>query len=486
MMKVAMHSKVLSLCVLASLLITDSVPAKDGGLTRELVEQIQSDCEMDAHVRAMYNSITNNNIKSLALNRDILRQHNEFFSDKVAVKGVTNQKSSGRCWLFAGLNSLRPAVIAKQKLGAFEFSQNYIAFWDKMEKANTFLQYMIDFRDRDLMDREVVMVLRGEPGDGGYWENFADLVNKYGVVPKEVMPETNSSGSTGMMNRVLYQMLRSDAVKLHKMHRAGKDVRELKTAKNKMLHEVYRVLVMNLGEPPRKFTWRYKPKDASTGKDKQDDDDENHNEDTIESDETVEITTTPTSFFREFVGVNLDDYVNVFNDTTRDYGKRYQIRMSRNVYDGQDINYVNVNIGTLKDIAIRSIRDGVPILFAADVSYDQSSEHGIMADGLYDYQSIYDVQINLTKAERALYRSSVRNHAMTLVGVDVRDKSPIKWRVENSWGTEKGSKGYWTMYDNWFDLHVYNIIVHKKYVPEEILRIRDTPAILLPPWDPML
>jgi len=486
MMKAALYSKILSLFVFASLFFAVPVLGKDGGLTTKLVEQIQSDFEMDPHIRAMYNSITNNNIKSLALNRDILRRNNEFFSDKIVVKGITNQKSSGRCWLFAGLNSLRPEVIAKHRLGTFEFSQNYIAFWDKMEKANTFLQYMIDFRDRDLMDREVVMVLRGEPGDGGYWENFADLVNKYGVVPKEIMPETNSSGNTGMMNRVLYQLLRSYAVKLHKMHRAGSNIQELVTEKNKMLHEVYRVLVMNLGEPPREFTWRYEPKDATANENKQEDNDENHNGDTIDSDNTVEITTTPKRFFREFVDVNLHDYVNIFNDTTKDYGKHYQIRMSRNVYDGQDINYVNVNIETLKDIAIRSIRDGSAILFAADVSYDQSSEYGIMADGLFDYQSIYNVQINLTKAERALYRSSVRNHAMTLVGVDIKDDVPIKWRVENSWGTEKGSKGYWTMYDNWFDLHVYNIIVHKKYVPEEILGIKDTPAIPLPPWDPML
>lgn len=488
-MKFTLRFQILWLCIFANLFFVGSVYAKDGGLSTELIEQIQSDFEMDAYIRAMYNSITNNNIKNLALNRDVLRRHNEFFSDKVIVKGITNQKSSGRCWLFAGLNSLRPAVIAKQKLEEFEFSQNYIAFWDKMEKANTFLQYIIDFRDRDLMDREMVMVLRGEPGDGGYWENFADLVNKYGVVPKEIMPETNSSGNTGMMNRVLYQILRSDAVKLHKMHRAGKSVQELRVAKKKMLSEVYRILVMNLGEPPKKFTWRYKRKEDSSkdkGENKQDNGDEKNEEDTIDSDETMEITTTPKSFLEEFVGVNLNDYVNIFNDTTKDYGKHYQIRMSRNIYDGQDINYINVNIETLKDIAIRSIRNGVTMLFAADVSYDQSSEHGIMADGLYDYQSIYNVKISLTKAERALYRSSVRNHAMTLVGVDLKDESPIKWRVENSWGAEKGSKGYWTMYDNWFDLHVYNIVVHKKYVPEEILKIKDAPAILLPPWDPML
>ncbi|MEE8576169.1 MAG: C1 family peptidase, partial [candidate division Zixibacteria bacterium] len=291
-MKAVLYFQILSLCILASPFVTGSAYAEDGELSAELVDQIQSDCEMDAHIRAMYNSITNNNVKDLALNRDVLRRHNEFFSDKVVVKGITNQKSSGRCWLFAGLNSLRPAVIANQKLGAFEFSQNYIAFWDKMEKANTFLQYMIDFRDRDLMDREVVMVLRGEPGDGGYWENFADLVNKYGVVPKEIMPETNSSGNTGMMNKVLYQILRSDAVRLHRMHRAGKSIQELGAAKKKMLSEVYRMLVMNLGEPPREFTWRYKPKEDSS-KNKQDVGEQDNEEDTIDSDETVEITTTP-------------------------------------------------------------------------------------------------------------------------------------------------------------------------------------------------
>jgi bleomycin hydrolase len=255
-----------------------------------------------------------------------------------------------------------------------------------------------------------------------------------------------------------------------------------------MLAEVYRILVMNLGEPPKQFSFRYQTKDSSKDKDedKENNGDENKEEDTVDSDETLQITTTPKRFFAEFVGVNLNDYVNIFNDTTRDYGKHYRIRMSRNLYDGRDISYVNVDIEKLKNIAVRSISDGTPMLFAADVSYDQSSEHGIMADGLYDYQSIYNIDISLTKAERALYRSSVRNHGMTLIGVDLKDARPVKWWVENSWGADKGSKGYWTMYDDWFDLHVYNIIVHKKYVPPEILKIKDEPAVLLPPWDPML
>lgn len=488
-MKSTLCIKVLWLSIFAVLFAAASVYARDGALSPKLIERIQSDFVMAPHIRTMYNSITNNSIKKLVLNRDILRQHNEFFSNKVKVKGITNQKSSGRCWLFAGLNSLRPTVVAKHQLKEFEFSQIYVAFWDKMEKANTFLQYIIDFRDRDLMDREMVIILRGEPGDGGYWENFADLVNKYGVVPKDVMPETNSSENTGMMNKVLYQKLRSDAVKLHKMYREGKSIQKLGKAKEKMLAEVYRILVMNLGEPPKQFTWRYQTKkDSSKDKDehKENNGNENNEEGTIDSDETLQIDATPKSFFEDFVGVNLNDYVNIFNDTTRDYNKHYQIRLSRNLYDGHDISYVNVDIETLKAFAIRSIEDGTPMLFAADVSYDQSSEHGIMADGLYDYQSIYNIEISLTKAERALYRSSVRNHGMTLIGVDLKDGKPLKWWVENSWGADKGSKGYWIMYDDWFDLHVYNIIVHKKYVPEEILKIKDEPAVLVPPWDPML
>ena len=480
-------------CLLA--LATPSSLAQEGALSADLIEQIQSTFQMDAHTRAVYNAITNNDVKSLALNRDILRQHDEFFSDKAKVNGITNQKSSGRCWLFAALNSLRPAVIANHRLDGFEFSENYLAFWDKMEKANTFLQYMIDFRNRDLMDREMVMLLRGEPGDGGYFENVADLVTKYGAVPKEAMPETTSSGKTAMMNRLLYQKLRSDAVELRKMNEAGKTVDELMAAKREMLQQVYRFLVINLGQPPREFTWRYKaakkeePGNSDDQHDAKEKDAETENRDqpgTIDHDKTIQITTTPQLFFQEFVGVNMEDYVNIFHDTIHEPGKHYRIRMSRNVYDGHDVNYVNVDIETLKKIAIRSIQDGVPLVFAADVSYDQSSDRGIMADGLYDYESLFGLKIRLSKAERALYRSSVRNHGMTLVGVDLQQGKPIKWRVENSWGDDKGSQGYWTMYDNWFDLHVYNIIANKKYVPGNILQIKDEPPVVLPPWDPML
>ena len=452
-------------CQLIVALTASSLLGAEGALSAALIEQFRSGCQMDAHTRAMYNAITNNDIRELALNREVLKHHNEIFSHKVETKGVTDQKKSGRCWLFAGLNAMRPAVIKKYNLESFEFSQSYLSFWDKLEKANTFLERIIEFRERDVLDREMELILRQPISDGGYWENVVDLIGKHGVVPKDIMPETNSSENTYQMNRVIGQKLRSDAVKLRKMAEGKEAVEKLRSAKNKMLAETYRMLVMNYGEPPSEFEWRFE--DAN-----------------LVVSESVKYT--PKSFFEEFVGVDLNEYVNIFNDTTKDYGKHYQIRLSRNLYDGHDINYANVAIEVLKEIAVKSVLDDSPVLFAADVGYDQSRELGIMEEGLYDYESIYNIDIGMSKAERAMYRNSIRGHGMVLVGVDMREGKVVKWQVENSWGQESGSKGYWTLYDKWFDLHVYNIIVKKKYVPEEILKIYELPSTILPPWDPML
>jgi bleomycin hydrolase len=466
--------------------------ADDGGLNADAIRKIQSSFEMDAHTRAMYNAITNTDAKNLALNREIVRGHNNLYSNKIDVKGVTNQKSSGRCWLFSGMNTIRHSVGRKKELKELEFSQIYLTFWDKLEKSNTFLERMIEFRNRDLMDRELVIALTMPCDDGGYWENVVDLVNKYGIVPKDVYPETNSSEATRSMNAVLEQLLRADAVKLRRMNSDGASVKRLREAKEEMLKDVYRVLAMNLGEPPSEFVWRYEP-----GKDKDKDDDSGDEGDREEgSDEADEeksneqdierLAMTPQAFFREFVDVDMSDWVNVFNDTTHEYGKRYTIGMSRNIWEGSDITYVNVDIETIKKAAVRSIVDDTPVMFACNVSVDQSTELGIMAAGLYDYGSIYGIDMDMSKADRALFRNGVRNHGMVLVGVDLDGDKPVKWRVENSWGTEKGKGGYWAMYDGWFDLHVYNVIVRKEYLPAEVLEILKQKPTKLPPWDPML
>ncbi len=441
-----------------------SLFAGEGALTTEVIDKIHSSFEMDTHTRAMYNSITNNDISSLALNREVLRRHNEIFSHKIETKGITNQKKSGRCWLFAGLNILRPKVIENNNLESFEFSQNYLAFWDKLEKANCFLEHIIEFRDRDILDREMEFILRKPIPDGGYWENVVNLVEKYGVVPKDIMPETNSSGNTSLMNVLVSRKLRAGAVKLREMHEENKPVEKLRAKKTEMLAEVYKMLVMNLGEPPSEFQWRFEDANSVVS----------------------ELTTyTPKSFYEEFVGVDLREYVDIFNDPSKPYGKHYQIALTRNLYDGDDAHFANVEMRTLKDIAVKAVLADEPIWFACDVGKDQSREHGIMAMEMFDYDSIYGTDMAMTKAQRSLFRESVPNHAMVFIGVDMQKNKPTKWLVENSWGDEKGSEGLWTLYDSWFDTYVYSIIVKKEYVPDEVLKIFEQPAIKRPVWDPV-
>jgi bleomycin hydrolase len=480
--------------------------ANETALTEDIISRIRTSFEMDLHNRAVYNAVTNKDVKNLALNREIVSSHDKLYSKKINVKGITNQKSSGRCWLFAGLNHIRYHVIKKHELKKFEFSQIYLTFWDKLEKANTFLEYIIEFRDRDILDRELEFALKYPCPDGGYWENVVDLINKYGVIPQDAMPETNSSNSTGSMNRILNTKLRADAVKLRKMNQEGNSLQQLRAEKEKMLAEVYKILVINLGAPPKEFTWRYedkKKKDKDSEKEDDDDDEDNDDADDDDADDEDEddenendkdedesnikvITTTPKCFWEEFVEIDLSEWVNIFNDTIHDYGNHYQIRMSHNIHEGSNINYVNIDIEMLKEIAVKSLLDDTPVMFAADVSYDQSGDLGIMAINLYDYDPIYGIDTDMTKPERALFRSSVRNHGMVFTGIDIQNDKPVKWQVENSWGSDKGDSGYWAMYDSWFEMHVYNIIVKKEYVPEEILEMFQKPPVILPPWDPML
>ena len=427
--------------VLAVLVIASCAFGAEGGLSGEAIEEIRGSFEMDAHTRAMYNSITNNDISGLALNRDIMREHNALFSHKIKTKDITNQKSSGRCWLFAGLNVLRPAALEKYKLKEFELSQNYLTFWDKLEKANCFLENIIEFRKRDMMDREMEFILRDPVPDGGYWENVVNLVEKYGVVPSRIMPETNSSGNTALMNALIGRKLRADAVKLRRMAGDKNSVKKLRVEKVKMLGEVYKMLVMNLGEPPKQFEWRFEDANSVVS-------------------EVNEYT--PKSFFEEFMGVDVRQYVDVFNDPSKEYGRHYSIDLTRNIRDGQDNHFANVKIEALKEIASKAVLDDEPVWFGCDVGKDQSREHGIMAMGMFDYDSIYGTDMSMSKAERSLFRESVPNHAMVFVGVDMREGKPAKWLVENSWGKEKGSEGMWTLYDTWFDTNVYSVIVKKK------------------------
>jgi bleomycin hydrolase len=438
--------------------------AADGGLDMATIDKIQSEFQMDSFTRAMYNAVSNNDIVNLAINRDLVRENNNLYNHKIKTKGITNQQSSGRCWLFAGLNIMRPIVRDKYKLGTFEFSEIYLTFWDKMEKANTFLEHIIEFRDRDPLDREMEILLSDPLPDGGWWRYVVDLIDKYGVVPNDVMPETNSSEKTRYMNALISRKLRTDAVALRKMYQEGKSVKKLRAEKDKMLAEVYKMLVINFGEPPTEFTWRYETSDSVVSDAK---------------------TYTPKSFYTDFVGVDLNDWVSVFNDPTKDYGKHYQIEMSRNMFDHQDIHFANEDVAKLKEIALAAVLDDQPVWFACDVGKDQNTKLGVMALGLYDFKTIYDTEWTMTKADQVLFQEATPNHAMVLTGVDIQDGKPVKWLVENSWGKDKGDEGMWNMYDSWFDEYVYNVIVRKQYVPQDILAVFEQTPIMVPPWDPM-
>lgn len=467
--------------------------AQDGSLTPALVEKIRGGLQMDAHARAMRNALTATGIKEIAENRQILADNDTTFSHKIKTKGISNQKSSGRCWMFAGCNLTKQALLNKLGVDEFEFSQIYVQFWDKLEKANKFLECMIAWRDRDLMDRDIVFLLQDPCPDGGYWESFADLVTKYGVVPKEVMAETASSEDTGMMNRVLALALRRQATELRDIYRQTGSVAKMREAREKMLAEIYRVLVLNLGEPPAQFTWRYKPKekgreDKEAGeKNGQADDPKDAKSDDykVEQKWSERRTFTPKSFYEEFVGLDLSQYVNIADDPIRPKGKHYEIDLTNSVEGGRNSNYANVDIQVLRDAAVKAMLDNKAVCFDADVSPDQDRAKGIMARDLYDYESVYGVRLGLSKTERLLFRDSTINHGMTFIGVDLRDGKPAKWLVENSWGSDRGHNGLWTMYDDWFADNVYKVVVHRDYVPAETLKILDQPAIKLPAWDPM-
>ena len=435
-----------------------------GGITQDMIEEMRQSFQLDDATRAAMNALAKNDIKDLALNREALVTSDHFFSHKITSGDITDQKSSGRCWLFAGLNILRPKIIEKYNLKNFDFSENYLFFWDKLEKANFFLESIIETRGKDVYDREVEWLLQHPCPDGGWWHFVVELVNKYGAVPESAMPETNSSGKTGMMNRLVGRKLRQDAVVLRTLSEAGTSESVLREKKEEMLHEIYRMLAMNLGVPPTEFQWRYETKDDSVSQ---------------------AMTYTPRDFYREVVGIDLEDYICIFSCPSREFEKLYQIRFDRDMFDKPDFTFINLDIHELKKYTLASILDDEPVWFACDVGKEDYVDGGIFAPGIYDYSALYGVDIKLTKEERIVYRESTPNHAMVLTGVDMNEKKSVKWLVENSWGDDRGEEGYWAMSDEWFDEYVYGCILHTKYVPEGILDILKTEPTVLPPWDPM-
>lgn len=438
---------------------------EDGGLSLELIEKLRKSYENTPTNRALHNAIANNEISALAINSANQNNLDTHFSHRVPSKGITNQRSSGRCWLFTGLNVLRAQMMTKHELPMLELSQNYNFFWDQLEKSNLFLQGIIDTADRPSDDRTVDWLFSNALSDGGQYTGIADNLMKYGVVPIEVMGETASSKSTSKMRQLLTWRLREDGLKLRELAANGANKEELNNTKQNMLEGIYRILALNLGEPPTEFSW--------TRRDK--------NDNAIETK-----VYTPLSFFNEYAGNDLkNDYVMLMNDPTREYYKNYEIEFDRHVYDGKNWTYVNLPIDEIKEMAIASIKDSTAMYFSCDVGQFLDRGRGLLDPDNFDYDSLFGTKFGMNKADRIRTHSSASSHAMTLVAVDLDEKgTPKKWMVENSWGNG-ANNGHLIMTDKWFDEYMFRIVVNKKYIIPKVSKILAQEPIVLPPWDPM-
>ncbi len=462
-----MLRKVLKPIAIVAILVLFFIPnlAKSNkSVTPEMIQQFQQQLDLHGTDRALLNAVTNTDMKQLTLNRELFNNHNDVFSFRIKTEGVTDQKSTGRCWMFAGFNIMRPAVIKKYHLSGFEFSETYLFFWDKLEKANTFLELMIENAKKDLDDREMHKLFESPVADGGWWNYFVALVEKYGVVPKEVMPETVTSEKSANFTFITDNLLRQDALELRQMVIAGAKEANLMQRKSEMLAEVYRLLVYHFGVPPANFVWKYRDKD----------------------DKVVEKNYTPQSFYQEVVGVDLSQYVTIMDHAMHPYNKYYEISYCRNFIDQNNMTFVNLEISRLKELTLATLLDSVPVWFAADVKYDMDNKSGIMEQGIWDYPTLFRIKPDLSKKERLLTQASTPNHGMVFIGVDLVDGKPVKWLVENSWGTDVGKSGLYAMYDNWFDQYVFTIIIQKSRLPQDVLNLLKTKPIMLPPWDPMM
>jgi bleomycin hydrolase len=460
---------------------TSSTVTAEGALTNEFIAALRDGYQMGDADRARHNAVANNDIKSLALNRGVLRGDDGHFSHRVRSKGVTNQQNSGRCWMFAGLNVLRPQVIRDHRMEEFEFSTAYLQFWDKMEKANVYLESIIELRDASFLDRDWELVNKQALEDGGWWNYLVGLVEKYGVMPLSAMPETHASAHTVTFNEILGRLLRSRAVRILDRYADGIQIDELRAQKNAVLAEVYRLLVIHFGEPPAEFEWRYPVKKSGES--------ESPGEDDLQSAENRQLTPperhTPQSFYRQYVGRPLSEFVCLYNDPHNELGRHYSFDRARNIVGNECMHFVNVATPSMKEIAQKSILANEPVWFAVNMDFDQSSELGLMKHRLFDYETLFDIDMGITKANRTRFHSGASSHAMALMGVDLDAAGqPRKWLVENSWGDDKGDKGLWTLHDDWFDEHVYTIIVHRRHVPADILEQFNQDPTVLPAWYP--
>lgn len=436
-------------------------------ITNEVLAEFSTAFSSNPVNRIAMNAVTSAGLLAASKNPMAQRESRHSYSISLEQGEITNQKQSGRCWMFAALNTFRFEVMKNLNLKTFELSQNYTLFYDKLEKSNYFLESILETLDEPTQGRLISFLLSAPLGDGGQWDMLCNLVRKYGVVPKEAMPETVSSSATREMTSALTRKLREDACSLRKAYADGSTLDELRQKKEAMMEEIYRVLCICLGEPPKTFDLEVTDKDDKFIRD---------------------TNLTGTAFFEKYVGLNLDDYVSLINAPTSDkpYHRSYSVKFLGNVKEGCPVRYLNLPIEELKKAAIAQMKDGSPVWFGCDVGKDSSRDEGLLDTNTYQTDKLLGVTFGMNKAERLEYGESLMTHAMVFQGVNLDEEGkPNRWRVENSWGDAPGKKGYYVMSDEWFDEYMYQIVVNKKYLPDSYIAEYDSEPIMLEPWDPM-
>ena len=436
-------------------------------LTKEFTDQLYANYEANVKYVALENAVTHNGIHASLETRKSAVENTPVFSLDLTKDKVTNQKASGRCWMFAALNTFRHKMISSFQLEDFELSQAHTFFWDKYEKSNWFLEQVIATADQELTSRKVAFLLQTPQQDGGQWDMVVSLFEKYGVVPKSVYPESISSSNSRELNTYLNKLLRQDAQILRDLIHSGADSEVVASKKQELLQEIFNFLAISLGLPPREFDFAYRDKDNQF-----------HSESGL----------TPQSFYKKYVDLQLDDYVSIINAPTTDkpYGKSYTVDMLGNVVGSRPVRYLNVPMDRLKELAIAQMKAGETVWFGSDVGQVSNRKAGILATDVYDFEASMDIHLTQDKAGRLDYAESLMTHAMVLTGVDLDEAGqPRKWKVENSWGDKVGTDGYFVASDAWMDEYTYQIVVRKEFLTPDELAAYEAEPIVLAPWDPM-
>lgn len=432
-------------------------------LTLDEIAKFQQDYQQNKQNKIAELAVVNNGVQKASFNGEGIRDLNRTFSIEIPTDNVTDQKQSGRCWLFAALNVLRHKFAKQYHTKNFTFSQSYLFFWDRIERANIFFNHILETADKPVDDRTVHFYLQAPDTDGGQWHMAISLIRKYGLVPTYAQDESFTANNTAAFNQALNMKLREDGLVLRKLAQAGKND-EIEQKRQEYLSEIYRMSVIAFGQPVQKFDLEFK------------DDDGNYK---------LDQNITPLDFFHNYFEDDLDDYVVLFNAPDHEYDKLYAFPFEDNVEGGSPVRFLNTKIENLKEAAIKQLKDGETIWFGCDVGKQSDRQKGILAANLYETDTIFGIETKLNKKERLQTGASGSTHAMTFVGVDVVDGKPRQWKVENSWGTKVGDKGYFVMDDKWFDEYLFKVVVKKQYLPEKLVKIAEGEATPVPCWDSM-